>query len=126
MDQSGFLPHPANGDEQEPSESRQTLTAVLKSEQFNVDFAACALYLSERNPEAALRFIDAMDTALALLETHPEIGPVWRYVPPSKPTRYLLVPGFHNYLIFYRFISAQVILGRVLHGAQDLREIVID
>ena len=44
---------------------------------------------------------------------------LWRYV-------YLLVPGFHNYLIFYRLESREIRLGRLLHGAQDLRDVLED
>jgi plasmid stabilization system protein ParE len=38
----------------------------------------------------------------------------------------LLVPGFHNYLIFYRHEGREIRLGRLLHGAQDLRDVLED
>lgn len=34
--------------------------------------------------------------------------------------RKLTVPGFGNYLIFYRVVDEEVELLRILHGAQDL------
>ena len=64
--------------------------------------------------------------AVQLLAQHPEIGPVWRYGNPNHPTRYVLVPGFHNHLIFYRHESGEVRLGRLLHGAQDLGDVLGD
>ena len=80
----------------------------------------------ERAPSAAQRFIDAVDGAIVLLADHPDIGPVWRYGNPKHLTRYLLVPGFHNWLIFYRHEHGEVRLGRLLHGAQDLNDILGD
>jgi plasmid stabilization system protein ParE len=102
------------------------LTPVTKSAPFEWDFEREALYLCETNPSAAQRFVDAVDAAVKLLAQHPEIGPVWRYGNPKHPTRYLLVPGFHNWLIFYRHERAEVRLGRLLHGAQDLRDVLED
>lgn len=102
------------------------MTPVVKSTLFGEDFAERALYLSEANPEAALRFVDAVEAAVGLLSRFPEAGPVWRYSPRKHPTRYLLVPGFHNYLIFYRHERGMVRLGRLLHGAQDLRDVLED
>ena len=65
------------------------MTPVSKSRQFEADFAANALYLGEANPAAALDFVDAVEAAINLLATHPEMGPVWRYGNPRHPTRYL-------------------------------------
>jgi toxin ParE1/3/4 len=100
------------------------LTPVRKSQQFEEDYIAAALYLSNENPTAALNFLDAVDAAVELLSDHPEMGPMWRYATPDKPTRFLLVPGFHNYLLFYRHAPGEVVLGRLLHGAQDLQDIL--
>ena len=84
---------------------------VSKSSVFERDFEHAALYLAEANPAAAGRFVDAVDAAVEMLASHPEIGPVWRYGDPRRPTRYLLVPGFHDFLIFYRYEDVQVRLG---------------
>ena len=102
------------------------MTPVVKSTLFEADFAACALSLSEANPSAALRFVDAVEAAIGLLARFPEMGPVWRYGSRKRPTHYLLVPGFHNYLIFYRHEGREIRLGRLLHGAQDLRDVLED
>lgn len=102
------------------------MTAVVKSARFEADFTERALYLNEANPAAALRFVKAVEAAIELLRDFPEIGPVWRYGSPERPTRYLLVPGFHNYLLFYRYEGGEVWLGRLMHGAQDLRTLLDD
>lgn len=102
------------------------MTPVVKSAQFESDFEREALHLCDANPSAAQRFVEAVDAAVALLAQHPEIGPVWRYGDPNHPTRYLLVPGFANYLIFYRHEGREVRLGRLLYGAQDLGDVLGD
>ncbi len=98
------------------------MAPVVKGSRFERDFEAAAIYLSQRNVSAALRFVDAVEHAIAMLSVHPEIGPLWRSGEPAKPTRYMLVPGFHNYLIFYRFEQNEVRLGRLLHAARDIQE----
>ena len=102
------------------------MTPVLKSSLFEDDFADCALRISESRPSAALRFVDAVEAAIELLSSHPEMGPLWRYGRRHHPTRYLLVPGFHDYLMFYRYESGEIHLGRLMHGAQDLRDVLGD
>jgi len=82
------------------------LTAVEKSGQFEADFTAIVLYLSDKNPVAELRLIEAVEGAIALLGSHPELEPVWRCNTAEKPVGFLLVPGFHDYLIFYLATSA--------------------
>ena len=102
------------------------MTPIVKSQLFETDFADRALYLCDANPSAALRFTDAVEAVIDLLASHPEMGPVWRHGNPKHPTRYLLVPGFHNYLIFYRYGGGEIRLSRLLHGAQDLRDVLGD
>jgi plasmid stabilization system protein ParE len=100
------------------------LTPIVKSQQFETDFASAALYLCALDPAVAFRFADAVEGAIDLLSGHPELGPIWRYGTPDRPTRYLLIPGFHNYLIFYRYEAGEVKLGRLLHGARDLGDVL--
>ena len=100
------------------------MTPVNKSAQFERDFERDALLICDANPPAALRFVDAVDAAIKLLAQHPEIGPVWRYGNPKHPTRYLLVSGVHNYLTCTRHEHGSVRLGRLMHGAQDLKDVL--
>lgn len=101
-------------------------TPVVKSRLFEADFAAISLYLCEANPDAALRFVDAVESAIKMLKAHPEMGPVWKHASPDHPARFLLVPGFRNYLIFYRLESGVVRVGRLLHGARDIQDVLGD
>jgi toxin ParE1/3/4 len=98
--------------------------SIEKGGQFEADFAAAVLYLADQDFSVATRLIDAVDAAIAMLAKHPEMGPVWRYSKLEKPVRFLLVPGFRNYLIFYRVENDGVRLGRLLHGALDLQNIL--
>ena len=93
-----------------------------KSSQFEEDCERATLYLADANPAAALRFINGIDAAVELLRRFPEIGPIWPHG--DGITRFLVLPQFRNYLIFYRVESDELRLGRLLHGAQDLRDIL--
>lgn len=102
------------------------MTAVVKRARFEADFTERALDLNEANPAAALRFVKAVEAAIKRWRDFPEIGPVWRDGSPERPTRDLLVPGFHNDLPFYRDEGGEVWLGRLRHGVQDLRSLLDD
>lgn len=52
------------------------MTPVVKSQLFEKEFAGLALYLCDADPSAALRFTDAVEAAIDLLASHPEMGPV--------------------------------------------------
>lgn len=99
---------------------------IFKSRQFEFDFEQRALFLCDANPDAALRFVDSVDAAVEMLAAHPEMGPVWRHGSRYRPTRFLLIPGFHNYILFYRYENGEILLGRLFHGAQDLGDVLGD
>lgn len=99
---------------------------VSKSAQFERDFERAALFLADENPSAASSFINAVDSAIDLLRQFPELGPIWRHGNPQRPVRFFVIPQFRNYLIFYRVESEELRLGRLLHGARDLRDLLND
>jgi len=73
------------------------------------------------NPAAALRFYDAYDVALQLIEKMPLAG--GRLLLPEcehLDLRYSRPKGFWNYLIFYRATDAAIEIVRVLHGSRDM------
>jgi plasmid stabilization system protein ParE len=78
------------------------VSPTVKSTLFEADFERIALYLCDVNPDAALRFVEAVEAGIELLREHPEIGPLWRYGNPQHPTRFLLVPGFKGRVSFLR------------------------
>lgn len=78
--------------------------------------------LAETSPQAAGRFIDALERSIELLSEWPESGP--RYE--SSDDRLLqlrkwVIPGFRRFLVFYRFENDVVELIDVVDGRADFR-----
>jgi toxin ParE1/3/4 len=86
------------------------------------DVASYAEFLQRDSLDAALRFLDAANAAFALLGKTPYIGAPCRYQKPHyEGLRAWPVAGFKKCLIFYRVVSGEVEVIRVLHGARDLQ-----
>ena len=83
--------------------------------------------ISDDNPAAALRFIDAFEKALAELSEHPEIGSPYE---PDDPRlsgiRKWVLPAFPNYLLFYRFEKGAVHLLHILRAERDQKRILTE
>ena len=85
------------------------------------DIVSAALYLEERNPAAASRFVRAITDTQILLGQRPGLG-----VPRDfgggrlKGLRMHPVQGFKRWLIFYIERPGVIEILRVLHGARDL------
>lgn len=91
------------------------------------DIVETALYLEEQNPEAAMRFLAAVEDTLAVLVTMPEIGVARAFGHPRLAgLRWLPVRGFEKHLIFYRQVDEDVVVIRVLRGARDIKAIFED
>jgi len=79
------------------------------------------LALEQKVPEAADRVRDAIEASFHLLAGHPAIGIVrWKDHPDLADVRMLVVPHYHNYLVFYRDTPEAVQIIAVLHGKRDL------
>jgi toxin ParE1/3/4 len=86
-----------------------------------IDVADIFDHFSAADPRVAMRFYDAYDAALPLIEKFPEAGGRllleghehldFRYVRPN---------GFDWYLIFYRLTDTTIEVVRVLHASRDL------
>jgi len=86
-----------------------------------IDVAEIFDYFRSADPRVAMRFYDAYDAALPLIEKFPEAGGRlllegyehldFRYVRPK---------GFDWYLIFYRVTDATIEVVRLLHASRDL------
>jgi plasmid stabilization system protein ParE len=75
-------------------------------------------YLNERNPDAAERFLRAVDQTIAGLASQPHKGRERRFRGRDlKDIRSWRVDGFENYLIFYRTAGNQLEVLRIKHGA---------
>jgi toxin ParE1/3/4 len=77
-------------------------------------------YLVVRNPDAADRFADAVETDLARLAEMPGLGAPRRSTNPAlTDLRARPVTGFRNSLIFYLAHPAGIDVIRIYHGARD-------
>jgi toxin ParE1/3/4 len=77
-------------------------------------------HLRENNPEAALRFLQAVDGTVEKLALQPLKGRLRRFRGRDlKNIRSWRVDGFENYLIFYRFTGSRLEILRLKHGAMD-------
>lgn len=72
-------------------------------------------YVAEDNPSAATRLLRTIDEKCALLADNPKLGPARPDIAPEL--RYYAIG---NYLIFYREVTNEVEIVRVLHGARNL------
>jgi toxin ParE1/3/4 len=77
-------------------------------------------YLHERNPDAATRFLEAIDQTVEQLAIHPLIGRLRKFRGKDlKHIRSWRVEDFENYLIFYRVTRTRLEILRIKHGAMD-------
>jgi toxin ParE1/3/4 len=88
------------------------------------DVAAHARYLQDKSVDAAIRFLDAFDVAVSFIGRSPGIGGKCRFQNRLfDGVRVWPIPGFKNHLIFYRILSGEIEIVRVIHGSRDLTSI---
>jgi toxin ParE1/3/4 len=77
-------------------------------------------YIRENNPEAARRFLQAIDGTIDGLALQPLKGRRRKFRGRGlKNIRSWRVDDFENYLIFYRFAGRRLEILRIKHGAMD-------
>ena len=77
-------------------------------------------YIHEHNPEAARRFLKAIDSTVEKLALQPLKGRLRKFHGRDlKNIRSWRVDDFENYLIFYRFAGMRLEILRIKHGAMD-------
>lgn len=75
-------------------------------------------YLHERNPDAAMRFLAAIDQTVEGLAEQPMKGRLRRFRGRDlRNIRSWRVDEFENYLIFYRVTDERIEVLRIKHGA---------
>jgi len=90
----------------------------------DLDQLECFTFLARSSPNAARRFLDAIEASLRKIAESPESG--HRYLNAKRDDedwRYRRVPGFKSYLIFYRINESQTEVVRIVHGSRDLDSI---
>jgi len=96
------------------------LLRVFPRADVDVDEAA-EYYANHGGLEVGLRFLRAIQQAYTFLCENPEAGPQSLYRHQSlQGLRRWPVPGFENYLVFYRLVDDWVEIVRILHGARDI------
>ncbi len=97
------------------------MASVIRSPQAEQDLDEIAASLAQRSARRALRFLDAAQAAFDRLAAFPDLGAYYETTNPQlHGLRVWPIPGFLNYLIFYRVAGNTVQIVRVLHGARDL------
>ena len=83
-----------------------------------IDALAYFDYIRHRNPDAALRFLAAIDSTVEALSKQPLMGRLRRFRGKDLANiRSWRINGFQTYLIFYRFEAGRLEILRVKHGA---------
>ena len=77
-------------------------------------------YIGTDNPEAASRFVPALEATCAQLALLPGMGSARTFQRKDlKGVRIVPVTGFEHYLIFYTAAGKSIKVIRVLHAARD-------
>ncbi|MEQ1931080.1 MAG: type II toxin-antitoxin system RelE/ParE family toxin [Parvularculaceae bacterium] len=85
---------------------------------------ACNYYLNEGAPEAASRFVDAIEATFVKIAANPAAGSPRYAIELHVPDlRFWLVPRF-PYLAFYLDLEDRVEIVRVLHTKNDIPELM--
>lgn len=84
-------------------------------------------YLSDRNPDAALSFLENVKESVERIAVLPEIGVIqFPDDPQLAAVRMLVFPArsFRKYLILYELLEERVYVLRIIHGAQNIEHIL--
>lgn len=102
---------------------------VRKSEQFIADFdRQYRWYFQEAGGDLARRYLLAVDSTLEQVSRFPDIGNMRRFPQPElRGIRFFPVERpFYRHLVFYRADELYVDAWRILHGARDLPNRLIE
>ena len=84
------------------------------------DMRSIVAYIASDNPDAAARFVPALEATYDKLAVLPSMGSVRHFRQQDlQEVRMLPVTGFENYLIFYTTFRTHVKVLRILHAARD-------
>jgi toxin ParE1/3/4 len=84
------------------------------------DMRAIVAYIASDNPDAAARFVPALEVTFAQLVALPGMGSVRHFRRKDlQGVRIMPVTGFASYLIFYTTAGTGMRVLRILHAARD-------
>ena len=102
---------------------------ITKSERFLADFdLQYRWYFQRAGEELARRYLLAVDYTLGKLAQRPDLGRIRHFPQPKlRDIRSFSVePPFDVHLIFYRFDESHLDAWRIMHGARDLPNRLIE
>ncbi|MCU0770366.1 MAG: type II toxin-antitoxin system RelE/ParE family toxin [Verrucomicrobia bacterium] len=93
---------------------------VHKTSRAEADIAGAITYLAERNPQAAMGFVNDLERLVDTIACFPELFPRQRRStrPEWRDVRMAVLRRF-NHLVFYTFERDTVIIRRVIHAARN-------
>lgn len=99
---------------------------AIRRDVARADIIATYVYIFADNPDAAERWLDAVDATIdQFITRHPLSGVKRDYGRPKLAgMRMMPVMDFPNYLIFYRVDPDDIRIVRVLHGARDIPNVL--
>jgi toxin ParE1/3/4 len=78
-------------------------------------------YIRQRNPRAALRFLNAAEALFRQLASMPGMGERYESKNPLfEELRCFPIPKFPSHIVYYKSYPDGIIVIRVLHGARDI------
>ena len=93
---------------------------LIFSSVFESDVAELSGYFFERGGKGvADRFERALTDMVVMLDRNPELGRTRRELQPHG-IRSFVLPGFRNYVLFYRIDGSDLIFLRLRFGGMDL------
>lgn len=79
------------------------------------------------SPATALRFLEAAEASLTLLEEMPSLGAAWESpIAKLARIRYWTLRRFHHYVIFYLPVGNGIKVLRVMRGEQDIESRLLE
>jgi toxin ParE1/3/4 len=100
---------------------------VVQHDRAQRDLEGIADYLRERNPGAALRFLDQAEDTFARPAAMPRMGAPYEPDDPAfADLRFFPVSRFKTYPIFDKPLADGIEVYRVLHGARDLHAVLAE
>jgi toxin ParE1/3/4 len=98
---------------------------VIKKPRAEQDLLEHFTYIGERNPDAADRFLEAVEKACTLLAQLPLMGRAWQSASPRLANiRYWPVPKFNQYLLYYRPVENGIEVLHVFHAKRNIQKLL--
>ena len=98
---------------------------VITSPKARKDIKAFFHHIAKDDSTVAYRLLDRIENTHELISTSPKMGQIFKTTNPELlGMRWFPVKDFPKHLVFYIESSAEIIIVRVLHKAQDISNIL--